>query len=62
MNKIIEYTNLACSRQDRETDSVPLAIKELTKLVNNYIVKGWEPIGGIIVTELFVFQTIIRRS
>ena len=62
MSKIIEYINLMYSIDRANYDSMPMAIEELTVLVNEYIVENWEPVGNIVITDRFVIQTMIRRN
>lgn len=37
------------------------AVKELEQSVNEYIKRGWEPIGGICCDGNKVFQAMIKR-
>jgi hypothetical protein len=40
------------------------AVKELEKKVNDLIIEGWEPVGGVVVTAFNdnVYQALIKRE
>ena len=49
MNKIVNYKILAAS-----------TVRGLTPEVNRHMAEGWQPLGGALVDEQQIFQTMVQ--